>query len=227
MDAPPLNKISTGCSPIDSLIGGGLPRGGVVLVFGERGTGKTSLAFQTMLSSAAAGVGSTLVYTEGRAPIQRLMGMAGEFWPKSSERMWVLEAKSFAEQEEMVERLDEQLPKGTGVLILDSVTARYRESLGTGKENIAVNKALNREMALIKDHCMKRGIAALLTSEVSSRPFGKGVMPVAASILTYWSDAILRIEKLQGEARKVTRDKPPPPAESMVWVSSKGLEGRG
>ena len=122
--------------------------------------------------------------------------------------MWVLEVKSFGEQEDLVERLGDQLPKGTEVLIIDSVTARYREALGTGKENIPVNKTLNREMALIKDYCARNGLAALLTSEVSSQPFGKGIRPVASSILTYWSDAILRLEKLPGDARRATLDKP-------------------
>jgi DNA repair protein RadB len=226
MDAPPPNKISTGCKPIDALLGGGITKGSILLVFGERGSGKTTLAFQTMLAAAASGQGSTFVYSEGRTPLDRLIGMAGGRWPQSSERMWILEMKSFGEQEDLVERLDDQLPGGMGVLVIDSITARYREALGTGKENIPVNKALNREMALIKDHCIRKGLAALLTSEVSSQPFGKGVRPVAASILTYWSDAILHLEKLPGEARRAVLDKPSPPAEAIVWVSAKGLGGK-
>jgi len=225
MDAPPPNKISTGCSPIDALLGGGIARGSILLVFGERGSGKTTLAFQTMLSAASSGLGSTFIYTEGRTPLDRLMGMAGRRWSQWSERMWVLEVKSFGEQEDLVERLGDQLPKGTEVLIIDSVTARYREALGTGKENIPVNKTLNREMALIKDYCARNGLAALLTSEVSSQPFGKGIRPVASSILTYWSDAILRLEKLPGDARRAALDKPAHPAGKTMRVSAKGLEG--
>jgi DNA repair protein RadB len=223
MDAPQPNKISTGCKPIDTLLGGGITKGSILLVFGERGSGKTTLSFQTMLNAASFGLGSTIVYTEGRAPLDRLMGMAGGGWVKSSERMWVLEVKSFEEQEDLVERLSDQLPGSTGILIIDSITSRYREALGTGKENIPINKALNREMALIKDYSIRNSLAVLLTSEVSSPPFGKGVRPVAASILTYWSDAILFLEKLPGEARKAVLNKPAPSAELTVWISSKGL----
>jgi DNA repair protein RadB len=226
MDAPLPNKISTGCKPIDALLGGGITKGSILLVFGERGSGKTTLAFQTMLSAAASGQGSTFVYSEGRTPLDRLIGMAGGRWLQSSERMWILDVKSFEEQENIVEKLDDQLPNGTGILIIDSITARYREALGTGKENIPLNKALNREMALIKDHCIRKGLTVLLTSEVSSQLFGKGVKPVAASILTYWSDAILRLEKLPEEARRAVLDKPSPPAETIVWVSAKGLGAR-
>lgn len=225
MDSPPPNKISTGCSPIDTLLGGGITRGGILLIFGERGSGKTTLAFQTMLSAASSGLGSTLVYTEGRAPVDRLMGMAGRRWQQWSDQMWILEVKSFGEQEDLVERLDDQLPKATGLLVIDSVTSRYREELGTGKENIPVNKTLNREMALIKDHCARKGMAALLTSEVSSQPFGKGIKPVASSILTYWSDAILRLEKLPGEARMAVLDKPASGAGVTVRLTARGLGG--
>jgi DNA repair protein RadB len=225
MDTPPPNKISTGCSPIDALLGGGIDRGSLLLVFGERGSGKTTLAFQTMLSAASSGFGSTFAYTEGRTPLDRLIEMAGRRWSQWSERMWVLEVKSFGEQEDLVERLGDQLPKGTRVLIIDSVTSRYREELGTGKENIPVNKALNREMALIKDYCARNGLAALLTSEVTSQPFGKGIRPVASSILTYWSDSILRLEKLSGDARRATLDKPACRAQITLRLSAKGLEG--
>ncbi len=225
MDAPLPIKISTGCSPIDGLLGGGIAMGSLLLLFGERGSGKTTLAFQAMLSVASNGQGSTLVYTEGRAPVGRLMEMAGRRWTQWSERMWVLEVKSFAEQEDLVERLDDQLPGGTRLLIIDSVTARYREALGTGKENIAVNKTLNREMALIKDHCSGKGLAAILTSEVSTPPFGKGIRPVASSILTYWSDSILQLEKLPGDARRAFLDKPPPRADVVVRISARGMEG--
>lgn len=226
MDASPPNKISTGCKPIDVLLGGGITKGSILLVFGERGSGKTTLAFQTMLTAAASGRKSTFIYTEGRTPLDRLMGMAGGGWPQSSERIWILEVKSFEEQEDLVERLDDQLPGRTGVLIIDSITARYREALGTGKENIPVNKALNREMALIKDHCVRKGLVALLTGEVSSPPFGKGFKPVASSILTYWSDTILRLEKLPEAARRAVLEKPSPPAEAIVWVSARGLGGK-
>jgi DNA repair protein RadB len=224
MDSHPPIKISTGCSPIDELLGGGIARGSILLVFGERGSGKTTLAFQTMLSAASSGLGSTFVYTEGRTPLDRLMEMAGRRWSQLGERMWVLEVKSFGEQEDLVERLDDQLPKDTGVLIIDSVTSRYREGLGTGKENIPVNKMLNREMALIKDYCIRNRLAVLLTSEVSSQPFGKGVKPVASSILTYWSDTILRLEKLPGDARRAALDMPAHHAEKTMRISAKGLE---
>ncbi len=223
MDDLPPNKIRTGCMPIDRLLGGGIGKGSILLVFGERGSGKTTLSFQTMLGAANSGIGSTLVYTEGRTPLDRLMGMAGEAWSRSSEKMWILEVKSFEMQDDLVERISDQLPKATGVLVIDSITSRYREALGTGKENIAINKALNREVALIKDYCLHNDLAVLLTSEVSSPPFGKGVRPVASSILTYWSDAILFLEKLPGEARRATLNKPSPTREAVVWVSPRGL----
>ena len=41
-----INTVSTGCSHIDGILGNGIPKGQLTLVYGESNTGKTTLAIQ-------------------------------------------------------------------------------------------------------------------------------------------------------------------------------------
>ena len=218
-------KLGTGCDPLDKLLGGGLRSGEVLLVFGERGTAKTALIFQTMVNAASRGLKSMMIYSEGRVPLQRLKEIAHPRWFTLSELMWIVEVKDFKEQDLLVENIEQQMPPKADLLVIDSITARYRAALGEHEENISINKSLNRELALIKDLCRRTGLTVMMTSEVTAKLNGKGVQPVASSILTYWADRVLRLEKVHGELRKVVLMKPTPPREAIIKLATRGLIG--
>jgi len=220
-----IKKLSTGCDPLDNLLDGGLRSGEILLVFGERGTGKTTLIFQTMANAASRGLRSMMIYSEGNAPLQRLKEIAHPKWSAISELMWIVEVKDFKEQDLLVENLEQQTPSKADLLVIDSITARYRAALGEHEENISINKSLNRELALIKDLCKRTGLTVVMTSEVTAQLNGTGVQPVASSILTYWADRVLRLEKVHGDLRKIVLVKPPPPREALIKLAARGLIG--
>jgi RecA/RadA recombinase len=217
--------MSSGIAPIDSFLGGGLEKGELLLLFGERGAGKTSFAFQAAIHAASIGIGTTIIYTNGLMPVARLMELAGSDWLKVSNMVWILEVKNFEDQDVLFDSLEEKMPPNTGLLVIDSITACYRGALGEVGENIPLNKALSRELAIIKDLCTRKGLMAVLTSEVASQMDGKGNRPVAAAILTYWADRVLRLDRVQGDVRKVTLIKPAAQKEALLRLSAGGLEG--
>jgi len=228
LSTPSDKKMSTGCPPIDLLLGGGFRKGELLLLYGERGSGKTSFAFQAILKAASQGTSSSVIYTEGRLPLERLMEMAGSNWSSVCDQIWIREVKSFEDQDALIESLEEQIPKQTGLLVIDSITSRYRGTVREGKKyNIPVNKALNREIALIKKLCLETGLTVLMTSEVTAQLGGSGlgVKPVAAAILTYWSDRVLRMEKLTGDLRKVSLTKPEGSRDALIKLTERGLVG--
>lgn len=217
----------TGCAALDYLLEGGLKPGEVVLAFGERGAGKTSLVFQTAASAASSGSGSVIIYSEGRLPLRRLSEISGEKWQQMSERIWIIEVKSFEEQDSVVELLETSLPNGTSLLALDSATGMYRAELGEYDENILANKALNRQLAILKDLAKRKGLAVLITSEIRDVPDGSGPVPVASAILTYWSDKVVRLERIHGDVRKASMLKPLPRREALIRLTSRGFSGMG
>ncbi len=209
------------------VMGGGMSAGEIALFFGERGSGKTSLAFQAMVSAALRGMRATMIYTEGRAPIERLTEIAGASWHSVGDLCYLLEAKTFEEQDSIIESLSSQIPPGTALLVIDSINSLYRAKLGEHDENISVNKSLSRQLALLKAAAKGMGIAILMTSEVRAQLDGTAVQPVAYRILGYWADRAVRLDKLQGNVRKATATKPPPEREALIKVTQLGLEGIG
>lgn len=218
--------LSTGCVDIDFLLGGLAP-GEIVLVFGKRGAGKTTLVLQAASTTASSGQISVVVYSEGRLPLSRLSEISGPEWSEISDRIWVVEVKNFEDQDSIVESLETNLPPGVSMLALDSATGMYRAELGEYDENILANKMLNRQLALIKDLARRRGLAVLITSEVREIPDGTGDEPVASAILTYWSDKVVRLERIHGEVRRARLLKPQPPRDILIRLTSRGFSGTG
>lgn len=201
--------------------------GEIALFFGERGSGKTTLAFQSMVSAARRGVGATMIYTEGRAPVERLTEIAGASWNSVGDLCYILEAKTFEEQDSIIESLQSKIPPGTALLVIDSINSLYRERLGEHDENISVNKSLSRQLALLKSAAKGMGIAALITSEVRAQLDSTAVQPVAYRILGYWVDRAVRLDKLHGDVRRATVTKPTPERETLIKVTQLGLEEAG
>ena len=59
------DAISTGCEPVDELLGGGFERGTVTQVYGPPAAGKTNLALSGAVEAAAAGGTAVYIDTEG------------------------------------------------------------------------------------------------------------------------------------------------------------------
>lgn len=62
--------LTTGCRSLDRLLGGGLERDAITLVFGEGGSGKTNLALQCAREAARLGLRTAYVDTEGVSAIR-------------------------------------------------------------------------------------------------------------------------------------------------------------
>lgn len=70
--------VRTGLDEVDEILGGGLPRGGCILVSGEAGTGKTILSLQFLWNGAVrfGERGLMFLYEE---PLDQVLRMAGNF----------------------------------------------------------------------------------------------------------------------------------------------------
>jgi DNA repair protein RadA/Sms len=218
-------KLSTGSKNIDRLIEGGISLGELFLIYGGRGSGRTTLAFQIIINNTLKGRKSLLIFTGENASLMRLKIMARDKWSEISEKILVINIKSFKEQDDLIDNLELFVFEDLNLIVFDSITSFYRLELkGRENENIMLNKQLNRELALLKYNSMKKGLYTILTSDITIRPGEKFPIPVASQILTYWCDKIIRIDRLQENIRKVVLIKPQMDISCLVRISENGID---
>jgi DNA repair protein RadB len=196
--------VPTGCDSLDRLLAGGFPADGVSLVYGEAETGKTSLAVQCAVNCARMGYRSLFVDSDGTFSSKRLSQIASYDYEKISPFIILMKPTTFQEQIRVIDHLEEYITRKFGLMVVDTITSLYRAELGSPKETFALNRELNRQVALLTQIVKTRKVAALITSQVRNVFLGKqvSVEPVATRVLKFWSDVVLNLE-LTGQTRVV------------------------
>ncbi len=79
-----VERAKTGISSLDSILNGGIPKGNLVLLTGACGTGKTTMALETLSNAARAGESGVFLSTT--EPVNRILENAGtyKFFDKAS-----------------------------------------------------------------------------------------------------------------------------------------------
>lgn len=196
------SRVSTGCSSLDKLLGGGLPGDGVSLVYGEAETGKSSLAIQCAVDCARAGLKAIFIDSNGAFSSRRLSQIAYHDCEKISPLIILIRPTTFQEQVHALDHLENYITEKVGLLVVDTITSLYRVELGGPKKTFALNRELNRQIAYLSEIATSRMVATLITSQVRSIFIRDrvGVEPVATRVLKFWSDIVLNL-KPTGQTR--------------------------
>lgn len=196
MDALPAFFISTNCSSINRLLGGGIPSGQITLIYGAYDTGKTSFAIQCAISCAKKKTRTLYVDSDDTFSTTRLSQIASDDLDSISPMIIVFKPRNFIEQGVLFENLERYLSCSTALVVVDTITSLYRIGLRNAEETFALNRELNRQLAVLTEVAKKNAVALLLTSQVHSVidewPFGK-IEPVANRVLNFWSQNVLRL----------------------------------
>lgn len=200
-----LEKISTGCKAVDSLMGGGFSSGSVSLVYGEAETGKTTLMLQCAINCARQGRKTLFVDCDGAFSTRRFSQIASDQAEAIGQLLILMRPHDFSEQALIIDQLDDYVTRDLGLIILDTVTSLYRLKVSESpSRTFELNRELNRQLATLAQTARTRKIAVLMTSQVHST-FGKllgSIEPVAPRVLTFWAEIVIFI-KPTGDPQKI------------------------
>lgn len=204
--------LPTGSISLDKLLGGGFPIDGVSLIYGEAETGKSSLAVQCAVNCSRRGYTCLFIDADGTFSSERLSQIAEYDYEKISPLIIIMKPTTFEEQVKTFDHLEKIITKKFGLIVVDTITSLYRLELDDPKEAYALNRELNRQLAVLTQISKTCGMTALVTSQVRNIPLGGSVemQPVATRVLNYWSDVVLDLQQT-GQTRviKVLREKHP------------------
>lgn len=229
---PVSEPISTGCEPIDALLGGGIERGIVTQLYGPPASGKTNLALSASVRTAATGGTALYIDTEGIS-IDRFESLArdaadgGEIDDVAS-RVIISDALDFEEQREAVKDASD-LAERADLVVLDSATGFYRlerDEADDGETLRAVARQVTHLLALARRH----DLAVVATNQVYSDPESDSsrARPLGGHTLTHWSGTIVRLERFRGGNRRATLEKHRSKAAgdtARFRITDTGLEG--
>lgn len=196
------SHISTGLATLDELTGGGLPKGKITLVYGEPSTGKTTLALNCAAnllkeeSSSPHDARVLYVDSDRKFSPERFSQIAGSSAERYLRRIYFNMPRSFLEQTLVAEQLGSVASGSIRLVVFDSITSLYREELANTKEVFHASRELNRQLAFIKAAATLHGFPTLIASQVYSAvdAVEPSVIPVSSRLLSYWSDAVLRLD---------------------------------
>ncbi|WP_293027502.1 DNA repair and recombination protein RadB [Natronococcus sp.] len=224
--------ISTGCGPIDELLGDGFERGTVTQLYGPPAAGKTNLALSAAVETAVAGETAVYIDTEGLSVdrFEQLLSArvdGAEDVERVASRIVVEEALDFEQQEEAV-RDAEEFADRASLIVLDSATGFYRlERTGEGDDGEAL-RGVARQITHLLSLARKHDLAVVLTNQVFSDPDSDRTRPLGGNTLEHWTGTVLRIERFRGGNRRATLEKHRSKAagDSVQFrITETGLEG--
>jgi len=186
--------LSSGCKPLDELLGGGFEKGIVTQIYGAAGTGKTNICIQLAVECVKQGQKVIFIDTEGLSPV-RFKQIAGENAKEIAKNIVIYEPLSFEEQYAAVREVEKIASENIGLVVLDSATSFYRFELEDEETGMKSRRELASQIGFLHALARKYGFAVIITNQVYSDIIAGGVRALGGTSLEHISKTIIKLEK--------------------------------
>ena len=195
--------LPTGVKALDAMLDGGLEEGIVTEVYGEGGSGKTSLALMVAVRAAEGGAKVHFIDTEGVSPA-RLRQIAGDGHKQMAKRILFFHPNSMEELDDHVARSIKLATKDkeVGLVVIDTIVVFYRQVIGTRDESSSRSLITN---LVVRLHRLARGreIPVLITNQVFFDPESGLMEPLGGHGISHIAKTILRLDRIAPGKRRI------------------------
>ncbi|MCW4050163.1 MAG: DNA repair and recombination protein RadA [Candidatus Bathyarchaeota archaeon] len=234
-----IRKLTTGCSSLDQLLGGGIETQSLTEFYGEFGSGKSQLCHQlcvtVQLGEAQGGLNGSVLYIDTEATFrpERMMQIAPRFGVKPEDVLkGVVYAEAYTSNHQVVllENADEVIKENNvKLIIIDSVMSHFRSEY-IGREMLASRQQnLNKHLHKLTRLSRAFNTATVITNQVMASPdafFSKAVTPTGGHILAHTSHNRIFLRKGRNNVRiaKLTASPSLPEGEAPMRITERGIE---
>lgn len=235
-------KITTGCTALDAILGGGLETGSITEIYGEYRCGKTQICHTLCVTcqlpvDMGGGEGKALyIDTEGTFRPDRLVDIAQRFSMNHDD---VLDNVAYArahntehQQQLLISAAAMMSEARFALIIVDSATALFRsEFVGRG-ELAARQNQLGRFLRSLQRLADQFGCAVVVTNQVvqanldgGSMFAGPSVKPIGGNIMAHATTTRLALRKGRADTRvaKIIASPSLPEADAAFSIAGEGI----
>lgn len=180
-------RISTGLSELDRVLGGGIVPGSVVLVGGDPGIGKSTL----MLQMASALSSSAVLYVSGEESVTQIK-LRSDRLDKHPSKNLLLLAETNVDLIEGI--LEQSVPD---VLIVDSIQTMYRPALESAPGSVS---QLREATGVLTRFAKTRGVPTFLVGHVTKEGAIAG-----PKVIEHMVDTVLQFEGERHHSYRILR----------------------
>ncbi len=188
-DEPEAARTATGIAEFDRAIGGGLVRGSALLVSGDPGIGKSTLALQ--VAAALAKQGTACLYVSGEEAVEQVRLRARRLGLSDAAVMLA----SATNVRDILASLDG--PSAAEVVVIDSIQTMFVDSLDSAPGTVAQVRTSAHELIRF---AKRRGTALLLVGHVT-----KDGQIAGPRVLEHMVDTVLYFEGERSHQFRILR----------------------
>ncbi len=193
------SKLTTGCTSLDEILGGGIEVGALTEFYGQSGTGKSqicyNLSFTVQQSLDSRGLEAKAMYieTEGKFTPERILQIAkarNANTDTTLEYIFVVNVINSAQLEDEIGSIQKNIKKDPKIklVVIDSIINLYRQEF-LGRENLPERQSrLHKSMGLLTKIAKLYNVAVVVTNQVSSStdPYSNNqVIPAGGNVLAH------------------------------------------
>ncbi len=232
-----VEKITTGSSVLDNLVGGGFETGAITECFGEFGSGKTQIGHTLAVRMQMKDPEAVAVYIDTENTfrperIRQLAEGAGLDPDKVLKNIMVARAYNSDHQMLLVEKVEDLIKKEhkkVKLVVVDSLTAHFRAEF-VGRGTLAERQQkLNKHMHMLLKIADTNNICVYVTNQVMAKPdqfFGDPTTAIGGHIVAHASTyrIYLRKGKKGSRVAKLIDSPNLPEGEANFIVETPGLK---
>ena len=218
-----MTRFSLGCTPLDTLLGGGLESGIITKIYGEAATGKTNICLQAAREYAAQKGSVAFIDTEG-VSLERFHQICGSKATCDSYLKHILFYRplSFQEQQTMIQTTTTK--DEIGMIIVDTMNLFYRLHIDRDKDETM--RTFSRMVATLLNAARKKNRYIIITEQVYTDKTGE-IRPFATRETEHLAKTIIRLEKEALSKRRATiiRQRSEPEGKTTLFtITQTGLQ---